>query len=98
MQGAKIALKFWGLVQILSNKLYRLPKQPISAATVGMLPCFKELGIQHQAHHSRNISGSRDPAEQAQFFVEANKFIEVATPLLNAFTQHRCVINRWSDA
>ena len=98
MQVAKIALKFWGLVQILSNKPPGLSKQRITATTVDMLPCFKELGMQHQAHHSRNISGSRDPAEQRQFFAEANKFIEVATPLLNAFTQHRCVINRWSDA
>ena len=98
MQVAKIALKFWGLVQILSNKLHGLPKQRISATSVDILPCFKELGVQYQAHHSRNIFGSRDPAEQRQFFVEANKFIEVATPLLDAFTQHRCVINRWSDA
>lgn len=62
-----------------------------------MLPCFKELGMQHQAHHSRNIFGGRDPPQRRQFFIEPNKFIEVVTPLLDAFAQHRRIVDGWND-
>jgi hypothetical protein len=57
MHVAKILHMPRGLVQVLSDEKPRLPKQGIPATTVDVLPRFKELGMQHQAHHTGNILG-----------------------------------------
>lgn len=37
------------------------------------------------------------PPQRRQFFIEPNKFIEVVTPLLDAFAQHRRIVDGWND-